>query len=145
MYVFKLLKPSFIFSFLFLGFIIFFLLKFKLLDFYKFVEHKGLLFSFISIYFLIDLNRIINLPYLKLIFYSSVLTFYFKSIGLLFFVVCNLFFIKYLYLSLFLRESSLMLSLIFMAAYLQSKNKKYWIRYLILSITYLLITSVLWK
>lgn len=144
MYIYKLLNSSFIFLNLLIIFLFSFLIKFSVVDFYQILKYKGMIFSFISIYFLVDINRVINFPYISLVHLKSILKIYLSTLGLFLGFLYFIFLFLGFDFILFLKEVILLCSLLLVGSYLQIINKKNWVKYLIINIFYFLVTSMLW-
>lgn len=142
MYTYKIINKKFLLSYFIFGFFFMVLFKFDIVDLVFLIQNSGSIFSLISIFFFININRVIDFKYTCLISLKSVLFVYLQTIGVAFLIVIVLGILVKFNLAVFLKNSLLFIFLLIIGSYSQVRIENDFIKYCFLFGIYLLFSWI---
>lgn len=140
----KIVNKRFYFILLLVIFVSYELIMFDLISICHIMKNKIFILSFVSIYFLSKIERLISVEYLKLIFFINIKSIVFKLIGLVFYTILIISFIFLQDTLLFVKEVVILTTLFIVSIFLYKFQIKSFERTLILIFTYSFITYAIW-
>jgi hypothetical protein len=142
MYTYKIINKKFLLSYLIVGFFSIVLFKFDVVKLAFLIQNIGTIISLISIFFLVNINRVIDFKYAGLISLKSVLFIYSQTIGVVFLFVIVLEILVNFDLAVFFKNFLLFSFLLTIGSYSQVRIKNEFIKYCLLFGMYLFISVI---